>query len=248
LLKQLGSVSYSVELSPLCNEVKNPLLVVENISTVFSQNISFEINKGESVGILSDNYIASSELIKVIYGLKRKFKGTIKMNGTELKSSPFDSVKFKIGFIPEDRRTEGIFANMNVLDNIALMQFKATSTAGVLNTSTVEGNVSIKTSQLGIKYKSIYQSASELSGGNQQKVLLARWMSYNFDLLILSEPMSGIDIASQQEIKSVLSELKKNGKSFLIVASDANDVKGLCDRMIYLPNRDKGLKVEKDKI
>jgi ABC-type sugar transport system ATPase subunit len=213
---------------------QTPLYEVDNISTASLSNISFSIFKGEAVGIISDNYSNATDLVKTLYGITKKKNGAIKKDGAEVNDSPSENVKVKIGFITEDRRADGIFNNLNINENIGLMQFRKASKMGIVKSQLIIENTKEKIEQLGIKCESIFQFASELSGGNQQKVLFARWMSYDFDLLILLEPTSGIDLGGKSEIHFIISELKKKGKSFLIVSSDSDEVKNLCDRSISL--------------
>lgn len=218
----------------ISDKEKTLLFHVENISTATLHNISFSIFIGEALGIISDNFANVNELAKALYGITNITSGTIRINGVVVNGGPSENVKLKIGFITEDRRTDGIFNNLDINDNIGLMQFRKASKMGIVKNQLVVQNTKEKVEQLGIKCESIFQAASELSGGNQQKVLFARWMSYDFDLLILLEPTSGIDLGGKSEMHFIISELKKKGKSFLIVSSDLDEIRNLCDRVMFL--------------
>lgn len=213
-----------------------PIYEVVKISTKSLKDISFSISKGEALGIISDNHTNVNELVKALYGTNEIISGIIRVNTFPINRSPTENVKLKIGFITEDRRTDGIFNNLDINENIGLMLFKKLSKMGVVNNPKITQNTRQKVEQLGIKCESVFQPASELSGGNQQKVLFARWMSYDFDLLILLEPTSGIDLGGKSEIHNIITGLRKSGKSFLIVSSDADEVKSLCDRIVFLDN------------
>jgi ABC-type sugar transport system ATPase subunit len=229
----------SENFSSLPLDSSQPLLQVENFSTRSLKNISFTILKGEVVGIIADNERDATNLVKSIYGLEVSQSGHVKVRGEVFKNSPSENVKNKIGLIPDDRRTEGIFNNLSVSDNISLMQLKKTAKAGFIDKGSVAKNAEEKIRELGIKCDSENQLAVELSGGNQQKVLFARWMSYDFDLMILIEPTAGIDLGGKSEIHSIIAKLKKQGKSFLIVSSDNDEVKSISDRLVFLNGNNK---------
>lgn len=211
------------------------LLVVDNLSTENLDNISFRINRGESLGIISENYLDSIELAASIFGSKKKTNGFVKIND-KLIFDPKSSIYNGVGFIPEDRRNEGIFDVFNVLDNISILNFKLNSKLGILRLSNLKESAKAKIKNLKIKCNSIFQSISELSGGNQQKVLIARWMAYDFELLIVLEPTAGIDMGGKAEIYSIIQNLLGLGKSFLFISSDEKELKILTDRIILLRN------------
>lgn len=212
---------------------KCPLLNVEKISTKNLNNISFSINEGESIGIISNNYIESVELVKAIFGIVHKTTGVVKVRNKSL-NNPIDCINNKIGFIPEDRRSDSIFNNISISDNISIMNFRKLSKWGIINIKDLSENVSNKIQQLKIKCQSILQSPIELSGGNQQKMLFAKWISYDFSLLILIEPTAGIDLGGKSEIYSLMSDLKQLSKSFIVVSSDFDEIKSICDKIILL--------------
>jgi ABC-type sugar transport system ATPase subunit len=206
--------------SGILNDQKKVLFVADHFSTNVFRDVSFSISKGEIVGITSDKIVDAMDLARDIYTLCQGDK------------------KFKTGLITDDRRTEGIFENLTVNDNIGLLQFKTTSKAGFINDKIILENTKQKVQRLDVKCRSFFQPAGELSGGNQQKVLFAREMSYDFDLLILIEPTAGIDLGGKSEIYAILSDLKSKGKSFLLVSSDSKEVENLCDRVLDFNKRD----------
>lgn len=235
LLNYFNIVAQSTQKLPT-DKGQTPLYEVEKISTELLKNISFSIFTGEALGVISDNHTNVNELLQALYGTTEIISGSIRVNKVPINRSPAENVKLKVGFITEDRRTDGIFNNLDINENVGLMLFKKVSKMGVVKNQQITQNTKEKVEQLGIKCESIFQAASELSGGNQQKVLFARWMSYDFDLLILLEPTSGIDLGGKSEIHNIITDLKKSGKSFLIASSDADEVKSLCDRIIFLDN------------
>lgn len=216
-------------------QVTESLLVADNIRTQNLNGISFEINKGESIGIISNNYLEAVELATTVFGLVDKKGGTVKLNNN-IVFDPNSSIKNKVGFIPEDRRKDGVFSELNILDNISILNVKASSKFGIVNASKLLFNASSAIENLKIKCQSPFQSITELSGGNQQKVLLARWIAHDFELLILLEPTAGIDLGGKSEIHSIIGELKNNGKSFLIVSADLEELKIMSDKILILEN------------
>lgn len=217
--------------------VKNDveILKVTDLSTRLLHNISFSIFKNEVVGLVADDYLTAVELVKTIYGIGSR-TGTVTINRVNLTNNLKDNIKKRIGLIPDDRRTSGIFNNLNVRDNIGLLQLKKYSKRGIIARKLVEKNAVEKIAAFQIKCESTSQEAKELSGGNQQKVLFARWITFDFDVLILIEPTAGIDLSGKEEIKTIITRLKEQGKSFLIVASDVQEIEALCDRIIYIKN------------
>jgi ribose transport system ATP-binding protein len=215
--------------------IRESLLVVENLFTQNLNSISFEVSKGESIGVMSNNYLEAVELATSVFGINNKKTGEVRLNGKVI-SSPYSAIKNKVGFIPEDRRKDGIFNQLNILDNVSILNFKPSSTFGVLNSNNLLLAANSKIQSLNIKCQSPFQSISELSGGNQQKVLFARWIAYDFELLILLEPTAGIDLGGKSDIHSIIEELKKCGKSFLIVSADLDELKIMSEKILSLEN------------
>lgn len=210
-----------------------PLLIVKNLTSQYLEDVSFTINVGESVGVVSDNHVRSVELIKSIFGVSKKKFGTVTLNG-KLLTTPSVCVANNVGFIPEDRRHDGIFALFRVFENISFLNFQKTSRLGIFNRDSLVLNAKEYIEALRIKCKSVYQPIRQISGGNQQKVLLARWMSYDFDLLLLLEPTAGIDLGGKSEFHSIILKLRNNGKSFLITSSDKRELERMCDKILVI--------------
>lgn len=215
------------------DDKSTPLLIVKNLTTQYLDDVSFTINVGESVGVVSDNHVRSVELIKSIFGVSKRKFGTVALNG-KLLTTPSVCVANKVGFIPEDRRHDGIFALFRVFENISFLNFQKTSRLGIFNRESLVLNAKEYIEALRIKCKSVYQPISHISGGNQQKVLLARWMSYDFDLLLLLEPTAGIDLGGKSEFHSIILKLRNNGKSFLVTSSDKRELERMCDKILVI--------------
>ncbi len=210
-----------------------PLLVVKNLATQNIDNISFTVNAGESIGVVSDRHLESVELIKAIFGVVRRRSGAVTINNNIL-TSPSSCISNNVGFIPDDRWSEGLFRSFDIFENISILSFKNSTRFGVFRKSFLVQCAKEKIEKLRIKCESTYQSIADLSGGNQQKVMLARWMSRDLDLLLLLEPTAGIDVGGKSDIHSIILGLKYGGTSFLISSSDTRELEFICDKILLL--------------
>jgi ABC-type sugar transport system ATPase subunit len=210
-----------------------PLLIVKNLTTEHLDNVSFTVNAGESVGVVSDSHVRSVDLIKSVYGINKRKSGVITFKGKFL-TTPTVCVGNKVGFIPEDRRHDGIFSLFRIFENISFLNFQKASRWAVLDRTSLVFTAKQYIEALRIRGKSVFQPISHVSGGNQQKVLLARWMSFDFDLLLLLEPTSGIDLGGKSEIHAIVSKLRVEGKSFLITSSDKRELERMCNRILVI--------------
>jgi ABC-type sugar transport system ATPase subunit len=227
------NIAASIATPVSSSDKSRPLLIVNNLTTQFLKDVSFTLNAGESVGVISDNHARSVELIKSIFGVSKKTSGTVTLNGKRL-TTPSVCVANKVGLIPEDRRHDGIFSLFRVFENISFLNFRRRSRLGFLDQGFLILNAKRYIDALRIKCKSVYQPVRHLSGGNQQKVLLARWMSYDFDLLLLLEPTAGIDLGGKSEIHDIILKLRTEGKSFLITSLDKRELERMCDRILVI--------------
>lgn len=227
------NIAASINDPILSSDKSTPLLVVNNLTTQYLQNVSFTVNVGESVGVVSDNHARSVELIKSVFGVSKKKSGTVRLNG-KLLTTPSVCVANKVGLIPEDRRHDGIFPLFRVFENISFLNFRRRSRLGVLDRDSLALSVKQSIEALRIKCNSMYEPIRHLSGGNQQKVLLARWISYDFDLLLLLEPTAGIDLGGKSEIHGIISKLRSDGKSFLVTSSDKRELERVCDKILVI--------------
>lgn len=199
------------------------------------QNVNFELHKGEILGIGGLVGAQRTELVEAIFGLRNIQSGTIEKNKKEIKINCVNDAK-KQGFalLTEERRASGIFGILSVLDNTVIANQKKYSKFGVLNESeryksSVKSNKDLKT-----KTPSQHELIENLSGGNQQKVLIARWLLTDPEILILDEPTRGIDVGAKFEIYSIMHELIKKGKSIIMISSEMPELLGMSDRIIVM--------------
>ena len=200
----------------------------------------FSIKKGEVVGLTGLLGSGRSELARVLYGADKAQTGTMKVNGKEVKiNAPIDAMQLGMGLLPDDRKAEGIIADLSVRENIILaMQAKR----GVFRQISMKEQQEIADKyieMLSIKTASRETLIKQLSGGNQQKVILARWLATNPDFLILDDPTRGIDIGTKTEIQKLVLKLAQEGKSIIFISSEIEEMMRTCSRMIVLRDGEK---------
>jgi D-xylose transport system ATP-binding protein len=199
-------------------------------------NVSFKVHKGEVLGISGLMGAGRSELLMSIFGAhKGQVSGEIFVDGEKTKiNSPGDAIKNGIGFVTEDRKRFGLILEQTILSNQTLAGLKKISGRFITNkgAETAEGKRSMK--ELRIKANSVETIAGTLSGGNQQKVVLSKWLLTKPRVLFLDEPTRGIDVGAKQEIYSQINELAKSGLAIVLVSSELPEVIGLSDRIMVL--------------
>lgn len=198
-----------------------------------SPKIDISLRKGEILGITGMVGSGRSEIIRAIYGLDKRFAGDIYMDGKQIEvKNPEDSIRHAIGFVSEDRQGSGLVLPLSIKSNISFLRLPRKSIFIDLKKENDIADTYI--SKLKIKATGPEQVTSRLSGGNQQKVIIAKWLHKKFDILILDEPTKGIDVNAKFELYRLLHDLTKQGKSLLIVSSDMPEIVSLCNRVIII--------------
>ncbi|MBU3190371.1 sugar ABC transporter ATP-binding protein [Clostridium bowmanii] len=213
------------------------ILKVENLS--FSKkvsNISFEAKSGEILGFSGLMGSGRTEMAKTIFGEYKKSSGKIFVDGCEVNiCSPKDSIEKGICYLSEDRKKEGLILGMSVANNMTLSNLKKYENGAKRINKTEESKaVNEYIKKLSIKTPSSEQLIKHLSGGNQQKVILAKWIMLAPKVLIIDEPTRGIDVGAKKEIYEVLNELKAMGKAIIMISSDMAEILGICDRILVM--------------
>ncbi len=207
----------------------------EGISAKFLEPTDFEIHKGEIVGFVGFSGSGARELCLALYGIMKKKSGKVTINGKEADiKTPTDALRHKICLVPNDRHAEGIVPIMNIKENIGLSCLH-TSLLGKFGLLDQKKEITLAedyAKRLAIKMQSIYASSSSLSGGNQQKVVLAKVLAVNSTLLILDEPTIGIDIKSREEIMGLIKELTNEGMSVIYLTNDFDELLRIADRVV----------------
>jgi len=216
------------------SKVKNESILkgidLEKKPKVLNQNIN--IKQGEILGLAGLLGSGRTELMRLLFGAEIPTKGKIEVKDKEVKiNSPRDAIKNKIAFCSEDRKSEGIIPYMSVKENLTLAILPLISRFGVVSKQKQNEIVNKFIESLKIKVSNMNQPIRSLSGGNQQKVLLARWLCANPELLMLDEPTRGIDVGAKKEILDLIEELAKDGISVLIISSELEELVQSCDRV-----------------
>ncbi len=201
--------------------------------------VSFSVAQGEIVGFFGLVGAGRSELLKLIYGAERAAAGTVEIHGKEMHfHSPADAIRAGVVLCPEDRKKEGIVPVRSVMENVNLSGRRHFSRMGFfVDEKRERENARKHVEQLGVKTPSLTQLIVHLSGGNQQKVILARWLSEEIKVILLDEPTRGIDVGAKSEIYSIIYGLAERGIGVVVVSSELPEVMGICDRLIVMRQR-----------
>jgi D-allose transport system ATP-binding protein len=214
------------------------VLEVEHLSSVdgLVRDVSFELFHGEILGFAGLMGSGRSELMEVIFGARPRAGGSVRLNGRDVTvTSPYHAVKAGIAFVTEDRRRTGFFHNFSVAENISIVPFLREARHQVslerVDLAQQEAFGKRYVELLRIRCASPDQNIVELSGGNQQKVIVAKWLAADSDLFIFDEPTRGIDIGAKSEIYQIMRQLADAGKSILMVSSELPELLSVCDRI-----------------
>jgi rhamnose transport system ATP-binding protein len=198
-------------------------------------DVTLDVRAGEIVGLSGLIGAGRTELARTIFGLTPADRGEILMRGRAVHiSCPSDAIEYGIAYVPEDRRRHGVVLGMSVSENVTLAALKALSRFGALDFRREREVAGDYTQRLGVKTPSIRSLVSTLSGGNQQKVALSRWLLTKPSLLVLDEPTQGIDVGAKSEIHALMMELAEQGVAILMISSELPEVLGMCDRIAVM--------------
>jgi rhamnose transport system ATP-binding protein len=198
-------------------------------------NISFEVRAGEVVALAGLVGAGRSEVARAIFGIDRYDAGSVQINGTALrKASPVAAMRAGIGLVPEDRRQQGLVMDESISRNIALASMARLRRLGLIRARTERSFATEWAKRLQVKYGRISNPVSSLSGGNQQKVVLAKWLARRPALLIVDEPTRGIDIGTKSEVHRLISSLAGEGVAVLVISSELPEVLTLADRVLVM--------------
>ncbi|MBQ7903828.1 MAG: sugar ABC transporter ATP-binding protein [Oscillospiraceae bacterium] len=200
------------------------------------RNINFNVRKGEILGVAGLVGAQRTELMEGIFGIRSHAKGAIKYQGAEMKiNRPKDAIDNGIAMLTEDRRATGIMGVLSIADNISIASLNQYLDYGVMiNDKKVEELVQDNIKKMNTKTPSSKTQIQSLSGGNQQKVLIGRWLANNPDVLILDEPTRGIDVGAKYEIYTIIADLAKQGKSIIMISSEMAEIIGMSDRVMVM--------------
>jgi len=211
------------------------LKVTGLISGKMLQQISFELHNGEVLGIAGLLGSGRTELIRAIFGADRRDRGTVEVAGHRHKINRIgDAIRGGIGLVPEDRKEQGLFLGMPVRPNISAASIRDVSSHGMLNKKKERALVANYVERLEIKIAGLEQLVLNLSGGNQQKAVLAKWLARSPQILLLDDPTRGIDVGAKQAIYRLIGELASSGVGIVFVSSELPEILGISDRILVM--------------
>ncbi|WP_432203920.1 sugar ABC transporter ATP-binding protein [Thermoanaerobacter uzonensis] len=228
IYEQPKTMSTVAEDSPVVLEVKN-------LTSKVVKNVSFTLRKGEILGFAGLVGAGRTEVARLIVGADKKYKGEIYLKGKKIEiNNPEDAVKNGIGYLPEDRKQHGLVIGLSVKENITLPSLDNYVEKGFINFKKEKEVVETYINKLNIKTPSLKTIVKNLSGGNQQKVVIAKWLAKECDVLIFDEPTRGIDVGAKSEIYKLINELAKEGKSIIMISSELPEILRMSDRIVVM--------------
>lgn len=199
------------------------------------KNVSFELKKGEILGVAGLVGSKRTELLETLFGLREKAEGEIEIHGKAVKNKgPVEAIKNGFALITEERRETGIFGGMSINFNSVISNIKGYSRFGILDGKKMKNDTDWVIKSMRVKTPSQDTYIRTLSGGNQQKVILGRWLLTNPEILLLDEPTRGIDVGAKFEIYQLINELAKKEKGIIMVSSEMAELMGICDRIMVM--------------
>ena len=199
------------------------------------QNVSFKVRRGEILGFAGLMGSGRSEVLETLFGIYAAESGTIHVKGKEVKiREPHQAIAAGIGLLTEDRKKTGIMGVLSVRENMSIAAIDRFAPGGILRNKQIEQECEAQRQALALKTPSLNQQIQNLSGGNQQKVLISRWLLTDPDILIIDEPTRGIDVGAKSEIHRLMGELAKQGKAIIMVSSEMPEVLGMSDRIVVM--------------
>ena len=215
--------------------VGGTILEVKNLSRGILQDISFEVKSGEVFGISGLVGAGRTELARAILGIDKPESGEVYVRGKKVHYRTFaDAIRDGLGLIPEDRKLQGLVQIMSVKRNTTLVNMKRVLRGGVISSSLEEKLSKEYADKLHVVTPSMETEVQYLSGGNQQKVVIAKWLFQNSEILFLDEPTRGIDVGAKAEIYRLINQMAKEGKTIIMISSEMPELLGMCDRIMVM--------------
>jgi len=198
-------------------------------------DISFQVRRGEIVALAGLVGAGRTEVARAVFGIDRRTSGTVRVNGAELPNGkPLAAMKAGVALVPEDRRQQGLVMEMGIDQNVALASLGRLSRFGLIRRSSERELAKIWAGRLRVKFSRMGNTVATLSGGNQQKVVLGKWLARSPSLLIIDEPTRGIDVGTKAEVHRILDGLVADGLAVLMISSELPEVLGMADRVLVL--------------
>ena len=219
-------------------EVGEELLRVSHLSARHARvkDVSFSLHRGEILGFAGLVGAGRTEVLETLFGLRAREEGHLYLDGKELTvRTPRDAIRGGIALLTEERRANGIFGGLSIVENACICSYpRYRGALGLLSGAKMTRDTARLAKELQVKTPSLSTPIRLLSGGNQQKVILGRWMLTSPEVLLLDEPTRGVDVGAKYEIYRLIGELKKQGKGVVVVSSELPELMGICDRIIVM--------------
>ena len=222
---------------PKTNEIGDVLFEADNLSSEYARlnDVSFKARKGEIIGVAGLDGSGRTELLENIFGVATRRGGTLKLNGREIKNrNPRDSIKNGFALLTEERRATGIFGILNIRENATISSLDKCKKGPFLSKAKLKANTDWCINSMHVKTPTQETKIRSLSGGNQQKVILGRWLLTEPTVLLLDEPTRGIDVGAKYEIYQLIIDLAAKGKTVIMVSSEMPELLGVCDRILVM--------------
>jgi ribose transport system ATP-binding protein len=213
------------------------VLEVRNMSDTKQRvkGAKFQLRQGEVLGLAGLVGAGRTELARLIFGADKRKSGEVYLEGRKLEiNEPKDAIRAGIGYVPEDRKLQGVFLQMSSGENITMNILGRCSAGGVLDFAKLNERANVEVKAMRVRTASLKQKAGGLSGGNQQKLLLARWLEINPKVLMLDEPTRGVDVGAKAEIYALIQQLLEKGMAVLFISSELPEIVGVCDRVLVM--------------
>ncbi len=201
----------------------------------YFKDVSFNLHKGEILGFFGLIGAGRTEVMRVLFGIDSASSGSVRLKGKTVSfTKPKDAMKAGLAYIPEDRHEQGTILDMSITDNITLPKVDDLARFGILNRKAERSLAEEFASKIEIKSAGLSMDTSTLSGGNQQKVVLAKWLSTDPEVFILDEPTKGIDVGTKARVHKIISDMAAKGKAIILVSSELPEVLGMSDRIVVM--------------
>jgi ribose transport system ATP-binding protein len=238
LIRDMVGRELKDEFPPRTAKPGDTMFEVRNLSRAgVLRDISFRLRKGEILGIAGLVGAGRTELMRTVFGADPKDSGEILLRGEALNiNAPSDSIRNGIGLLPEERKRQGVLLTQSIRKNISMARLDKISKRGFLDFKTEKLLVNNLIAALGVKTPSAENPIQNLSGGNQQKAVIAKWLFTDADILIFDEPTRGIDVGAKYDVYKLMDSLTSQGKSIIMVSSDLPEIIGMSDRVLVMHN------------
>ena len=222
---------------PKDNVIGEVAMEVEGLTAMYSKlrDVSFTLHKGEILGLAGLDGSGRTEVLENLFGIATQKSGTLKLHGKQIRNrNPKESIKNGFALLTEERRATGIFGILDICENTTISSLDRYMEHGMLSSKKMAESTDWAIKAMRIKTPNQSTKIRSLSGGNQQKVILGRWLLTNPEVLLLDEPTRGIDVGAKYEIYQLIIDLAKEGKSVIMVSSEMPELLGVCDRILVM--------------